>query len=729
MKTLNRALLAASAALCALAPTVRAHADALSSEDVRHALTRTSFAASPSDLRTFTGQTRAALIESILDDINALDTQPAPGFTQQWRAPIEFLFGKNDTLGELAVGAQYINLVDLSTWWMVEATNTESPFKEQMTMFWMDHFVTSFENHEDAHLTAQKFQTLRDTMGGSFRDMLAAQLRDPAMLVYLNNLENTAEAPNENLGRELLELFTLGQGRGYTEQDIREVSRALTGNSLEDSTGQFMFQRSAHDKGQKTIFGATAYFSANDLPDLILSQPSFGPYIVEKMWRFFISDTPDAAQVADITAQWKASDWDLPTLYRAVLSTPGFWDQANRGTLVKSPWELYIGFNRTFGSTPTEAMELHDLTLDAGQTLFMPPNVAGWQEGAAWITDASLAQRTASLQEMMNTWIYDRFEPYDAPDANQTAMKPESQGLRIGLVGLDWAWKSVEDDWKETGLALSLYDVGFKGQTYHSLAFFVGIGEGDGDRDVYFGIEQEGCGTECPLSRLIERVSPETDEDGNSVREFWLNPWESSPGVGRLSTDERDLIAALIKAVPTLIDDTKDDQMWSYIAAEAAEEGLDMPTFDALKKTTKRIANAFNHSGMLSRTMPKLPDVERGISHKGAAGLPPQIVEMAIGAAVAPRSDDDEAIDALFGTLYDTIFEQRAALYQSRLTETFADPDQWLAALPAPMQTSAGLESMLLPVRNPALATNDRAVEGLDDLLISLVLDPRFQLK
>ena len=154
-----------------------------------------------------------------------------------------------------------------------------------------------------------------------------------------------------------------------------------------------------------------------------------------------------------------------------------------------------------------------------------------------------------------------------------------------------------------------------------------------------------------------------------------------------------------------------------------------MPTFDALKKTSKRIANAFNHSGMLSRTMPKLPDVERGISHKGAAGLPPQIGEMAIGAAVAPRSDDDEAIDALFGTLYDTIFEQRAALYQSRLTETFADPDQWLTALPAPMQTSAGLESMLLPVRNPALATNDRAVEGLDDLLISLVLDPRFQLK
>lgn len=731
MRTLNRAVLSASAALCALAVTATADtlSQPLAAEDIRHALTRTSFAASPHDLSAFTGQTRAALIETILDDISALDTQPAPDFTQQWRAPIEFLYGKNDTLGELAVGAQYINLVDLSTWWMVEATNTDSPFKEQITMFWMDHFVTSFENHEDTHLTAQKFQTVRGTMGGSFRDMLAAQLRDPAMLVYLNNIENTAEAPNENLGRELLELFTLGQGRGYTEQDIREVSRALTGNSIEDGTGQFLFRRSEHDKGKKTIFGATAYFSANDLPDLILSQPSFGPYIVEKMWRFFISDTPDAAQVAAIAGQWKASDWDLPTLYRAVLSTPGFWDTANRGTLVKSPWELYIGFNRTFGSTPTEAVELHDLTLDAGQELFLPPNVAGWQEGAAWITDASLAQRTATLQDMLNTWVYDRFEPYDAPPLNQAVATVETQGLRVGLVGLDWAWKSVEDDWTETGVALSLYDVGFNGQTYHSLAFFVGIGTGEGERDVYFGIEQDGCGTGCPLSGLIARTAPETDEDGNTNREFWMNPWEASPGVTALSVEERDLIAALIKAVPTLIDDTQNDQTWQFIAAEAAEDGLETPTFSAAKQASIQIANTFARRGKLSRAMPNVVDVERGISAKGAAGLPPQIVEMAIGKATAPRSDDDEAIDALFGTLYDTLFEQRAAVYQARLTETFADPDQWLAALPASMQTSAGLETMLLPVRNPALATNDQAVQGIDDLLFSLVLDPRFQLK
>ena len=736
MKTLNRALLAAGAAACAVVPAfgpaLNAQADTLSQplalEDVRHALTRTSFAAAPADLQAYIGQPRAVLVGDILDDISAMDTQPAPAFTAQWRAPIEFLYAKNETLGELAIGAQYLNLVELSTWWMVEAINTSSPFKEQIAMFWMDHFVTSFEAHEDAHLTAGKFQTVRATMGGSFRDMLAAQLRDPAMLVYLNNVENTAQAPNENLGRELLELFTLGQGRGYTEQDIREVSRALTGNSINDD-GAFTFRHGEHDAGAKTIFSATDRFKADDLPDLILSQPSFGPYIVEKMWRYFISETPDPAQVAEITSQWKAASWDLPTLYKAVLSAPAFWDATHHGTLVKSPWELYVGFNRTFGTAPLELEELHDHPLSAGQGLFMPPNVAGWTEGTAWITDASLAERTATLQDLTSQWMYDSFEPYDTPEASQVQASAETNGLRVGLVGLDWAWKEVEDDWRETGFSLSLYDVGFQGQTYHNLAFSVGMGEGDGEREVYFEIEQEGCGTGCPLSSLVRRVQPEIDEEGNAYLEFWLNPWEVSDGVGRLSSTERDFIAALIKAVPAMITDTKADATWRFLAEDAAAEGLSLPSFDEVQQLSAQIVDAFSRSGKLSGAVQNAPELERGISHEGAAGLPREIMAMASGSTAAPRSDDDEAIDQIVDGIYNSLFEERAGVYKARLRETFADPDQWLAAMPAQAQTSAGLEIALLPVRNPALATDDKAVQGLDDLLFSLVLDPRFQLK
>lgn len=733
MKTLNRALLAASAAACALAPAIAPQADTLNQplalEDVRHALTRTSFGASPADLRAYIGQPRAVLVGGILDDIGTPDTQPLPQFAQQWQAPIEFLYAKNETLGELAIGAQYVNLVDLSTWWMVEAMNTDSPFKEQMAMFWMDHFVTSFEAHENAHLTAQKFQTVRATMGGSFRDMLAAQLRDPALLLYLNNVENTAEAPNENLGRELLELFTLGQGRGYTEADIREVSRALTGYGIEDATGLYSFRPAEHDKGSKTIFGLRGNFSAADLPDLILSQPAFGPYIVEKMWRYFISDAPEAAEVAAITDLWRGSEWDLPTLYRGILSTPSFWDAANRGTLVKSPWELYVGFNRTFGTAPSEAAEIHDFPLSAGQALFMPPNVAGWNEGTAWITDSSLVERTAALQDLTDHWVYDSFEPYDAPAFSQTAIQTETDGLRVGLVGLEWAWKEVEDDWKELGLALSLYDIGFEGQTYHSLSFFVGVGEGEGEREVYFGAEKEGCGTGCPLSSVLDRVTVETDEEGNTYHEVWINPRDASDGVGKLTASEQRFIAALIKAVPGMIAETENDATWRHMADEAAEEGLASPSFAEVQRASAQITKAFARSGQLSRAIPQAPALERGVSAQGSAGLPAEVLAMAVGTIKTPRSDDDEAIDQIVESIYDTLFEERAAVYQARLSETFAGPEQWLAAMPAQAQTSAGLEIALLPVRNPALATDDKAVEGLDDLLFSLVLDPRFHLK
>ena len=267
--------------------------------------------------------------------------------------------------------------------------------------------------------------------------------------------------------------------------------------------------------------------------------------------------------------------------------------------------------------TPIEAIELHDFPLSAGQELFMPPNVAGWSEGTAWITDSSLAERTASLQDMTNQWVYDTFEPYDAPETSAVAETVETDGLRVGLIGLDWAWKEVEDDWRETGFALSLYDVGFQGQTYHSLSFFVGLGQGEGEREVYFGIEPEGCGTGCPLSTVLDRVKPETDEDGETYKEFWLDPWETSDGVGKLSASERDFIAALIMAVPAMIDDTRGDATWGYVADEAADEGLDTPTFSDIERTASIIATTFSRSGQLSRAIPKAPELERGISAQG----------------------------------------------------------------------------------------------------------------
>lgn len=756
MKTLNPARLLAGASILALgtamgsaltpafAQTSAGSADLsqpLSAADVRHALTRTSFGAAPADLSAFVGQPRSALLASILDDTRAPETQPLPQYLYDWPIPVEFLYAKNETLGELALGQQFLNLQALQGWWAVEMIGSDSPFKEQMTLFWMDHFVTSFENHEDAQLTASKFLTIRNSLNGSFRDMLALQLRDPAMLLYLSNVENVKGAPNENLARELLELFTLGQGRGYTEADIREVARALTGYGM-DERGQFHFWEGQHDDGKKTIFGQSGRFNADNLPDLILAQPAFGPYIAEQLWRYFISETPDPAQIDTMVARWRAADWDLPTLYRALLETPAFWEPGNHGTLIKSPIELFVGFNRSFGTAPTYLGEIADWSEQAGQALFFPPNVAGWQEGPNWINDSSLALRSTALRDLGEMWIYDDFEAGSAAAAavtGQAEQQTETGGFRVGEVALAWAWQFRDEDWQETGVELQLYDVGFRGQTFRDFRFFVGAGQeagsGSGESEIYLGVGSENCGAGCPLQALLARTLPYVDEDGFEEEadaeadvEFFISPDDMSDGVRRLSGDEADFLAALVRALPELIKAVRDDQTWAYMAEDAAEEpGESVPTFGDVQRAATEVANRFARRGTLARALRQAPSLERGYSRPNSLGLAPELLALASPAS-AGATPDEERVDDVYGTLYEAV----VARYQARLSETHAGPQDWLAALPADLRTAEAIEGLLLPVPNPDLATASFAIEddeSLEQLLTALILDPRFNLK
>ena len=757
MKTLNPARLLVGAATFALGAAMgsamtpafaQTGGDAnlsqpLNAGDVRHALTRTSFGAAPADLRAFVGQPRSALVASILDDTWAPDAQPLPQYLYDWPIPVEFLYAKNETLGELALGQQFINLQALQGWWAVEMIGSDSPFKEQITLFWMDHFVTSFENHEDAQLTASKFLTIRNSLNGSFRDMLALQLRDPAMLLYLSNVENVKGAPNENLARELLELFTLGQGRGYTEADIREVARALTGYGI-DERGQFRLWEGQHDDGKKTIFGQSGRFNADNLPDLILAQPAFGPYIAEQLWRYFISETPDPAQIDIMVARWRAADWDLPTLYRALLETPAFWEPGNHGTLIKSPIELFVGFNRSFGTAPSYLGEIADWSEQAGQALFFPPNVAGWQEGPDWINDSSLALRSTALRDLGEMWIYDDFEGGSAAAAPVTgqaaqAQGTETSGFRVGEVALGWAWQVRDEDWQETGVELQLYDVGFRGQTFRDFRFFVGAGQeassSRGESEIYLGVGSENCGAGCPLQALLARTLPYVDEDGFEEEadeeagvEFFISPDDMSEGVRRLSGDEADFLAALVRALPELIKAVRDDQTWAYLAEDAAEDpGESVPTFGDVQRAATEVANRFARRGTLARALRQAPSLERGYSRPNSLGLAAELLALA-GPASAGATPDEERVDDVYGALYEVV----VARYQARLSETHAGPQDWLAALPADLRTAEAIEGLLLPVPNPDLATASFAIEdddSLEQLLTALILDPRFNLK
>jgi len=224
-------------------------------------------------------------------------------------------------------------------------------------------------------------------------------VHDPAMLIYLDNVNNRRGKPNENLARELLELFTLGHGH-YREADIKAAARALTGYSVDRETGAFRFRRAWHDDGVKTFLGQTGRWDGDDIVRILLQQPETATFITAKLWREFVSPRPDAAEVARLAGRFRESGYDLKVLLRGLLGSAAFWDPANRGTLVRSPVDLLVGTARLLDLPVAIADHFPRLGRQLGQVLFNPPNVAGWPGGERWIDAQTLSLRSTLLERV-----------------------------------------------------------------------------------------------------------------------------------------------------------------------------------------------------------------------------------------------------------------------------------------------------------------------------------------
>ena len=217
------------------------------------------------------------------------------------------------------------------------------------------------------------------------------------MLIYLDNAGGRREAPNENFAREVMELFTLGEGH-YGESDVKEAARAFTGWSLERDTGRFVYRRAWHDDGVKTILGATGRFDGDDVLDLLLARRDTAEFIAAKLWREFVSPQPDPAEVARWAGVFRDARYEVKPLLRVVLASSAFWAEENRATLVKSPVDLVAGTLRSYGIRPFELRPEVVACAALGQNLFAPPNVKGWPGGDAWIDAATILGRKRWLE-------------------------------------------------------------------------------------------------------------------------------------------------------------------------------------------------------------------------------------------------------------------------------------------------------------------------------------------
>ena len=380
------------AAVLLLAASFVASAEPLGYDGARHLLNRTGFGATDEEVWKYAPLDRAAAVDRILANSPREATIKAPAFVDE---PFQPYYKLRQLSVEERMAAQR-KLVEqgfeLRAWWLHEMLLTPSPLTERMTLFWHNHFATSQQKVRSSQLMYRQNALLRSQALGNFGVMLHEVAKDPAMLVWLDNAGNRKQAPNENFAREVMELFTLGEGH-YGERDIKEAARAFTGWSIDRETGTFTYRRMWHDYGEKTVLGRTGSFDGDDVLDILLARPETAQFISTKLWREFISPEPDRKQVEKFANVFRDSHYEIKPLMRAILMSDAFWSDSNRAVLVKSPVELVVGSLRTFDIRPFDLRPAVFACAALGQNPFSPPNVKGWPGGDAWITSSTLLGR------------------------------------------------------------------------------------------------------------------------------------------------------------------------------------------------------------------------------------------------------------------------------------------------------------------------------------------------
>jgi len=367
-------------------------------DDARHLLSRTAFGATPAEIEAYSKLTREQAADRLLAGTARAPSTPPPAWTSE---PFERRGYAGMSAEERKLARREMNqkAFELQTWWLGEMLATPSPLTEKMTLFWHNHFVSSQGKVRSPQLMYRQNAIFREHALGDFGRLLHAASRDPAMVIYLDSAANRKGKPNENFAREVMELFTLGEGN-YGENDIKEAARAFTGWSVDPETGEFRFRPALHDEGEKTVLGRTGNLTGEAVLDILLEQPKTAEYLVGKMWREFISPQPDPAEVKRIAAVFRDSRYDIRTPVRALLVSDAFYAPHNRGTLIKSPVDLVVGTLRQFQFQTGDMLPFVLATNQLGQVLFAPPNVKGWPGGEAWINSTTLLRRKAFLDRL-----------------------------------------------------------------------------------------------------------------------------------------------------------------------------------------------------------------------------------------------------------------------------------------------------------------------------------------
>ena len=523
----------------------------VSVEDSRHLLMRTGLGAAPSDIVAMQGLSRGQAIERIVQGYSRRPEISMPDWVEQPVPLYHALPDMDNELRALFNNARDAELAQLRQWWVLNMLETTSPQTERMVLFWHDLFATNYHDLGKQSLAmARQNQTFRNLGFGSWEQLLKAMIRDAALLQFLNSGSNHKASPNENLARELMELFVLGEGN-YDEATVREAARALTGHDTSRIHDlQFRLKTWAQDRNEKVLFGQRGHFDGDDLVELLLEQEAAPRFLVTRFWHAFISDSPpDAAWVDEQALQFRQSGMNIATLYANVLSSAEFWHADNRGAIIKSPVDIIIGTARTLDYPKSHWQQMPQWLRSIGMQLFAPPNVAGWKEGGGFITPGRLLNRYKVTRQMAASGV---------PQAQQTgeqamltdAQMQSSEGMQNsmemhsgeGSMGMQGSVEIPVDEMVEVELRLAAED--YRGPAQFKLSLMLDENSLWQSTPRYFmaGRDTEAFGrienmSDVSWQSVTESLPAEDLSKASAVRVYFLNDDASDDGDRNLYID------------------------------------------------------------------------------------------------------------------------------------------------------------------------------------------------
>lgn len=369
-----------------------------------HLLNRAGFGAGPEEIAEAVARGRAATVERLLDvpygakDAPRFERRPIPPRTSRkavadtrpslGKEEIDKIVQKSNNDAEAADLKQ---LHDFRSWWVERMIRSEAPLREKVTLFWAGHFTSSQRDVRNSLHMVMQNEFLRDEALGSFRTLLHGIAKDPAMLRYLDNNRNRKGKPNENFAREVMELFSLGEGN-YGENDVKEAARAFTGWNFRDD--RFVLDAANHDFGEKTLFGRTGRFGGEHVIDLLLEHPASTRFVAGRLLGFFVHHAPPTEMVDRYADLLRKHDWNIAPVLRALFNDPEFYRPEFVGSRILGPIEFGVASARRMpGDRKAPGWLLAFAADGMGQSLLAPPNVRGWEGGDAWMTSSSLLAR------------------------------------------------------------------------------------------------------------------------------------------------------------------------------------------------------------------------------------------------------------------------------------------------------------------------------------------------